>query len=115
MQKDRFHIYLAVVIMLFAQLMLVSTAFAYQPSVADKPLATDGCCGGCPTAPTENTEPFNGCCPAEGCCSACNAPLASAVLLPTANHVTGRLIFFEPQLHFPEVYLPIFVPPESRT
>lgn len=113
MKKDRFHLYLAVVVMLCAQLMLMSTAFASQPSIAYQQATTDGCCGGCPAAPAGSTEPFNGCCPAEGCCSACNVPLAAAVLLPAANHATGRLRVLDPLLKFPEVYLPIFVPPEN--
>ncbi|CAH2029901.1 hypothetical protein [Trichlorobacter ammonificans] len=65
--------------------------------------------------PAEAPLPTDGCCAAEGCCSACSAPLGTRVLLPVVAPVVGRLAATDPLVLFPEVYLPIFVPPESRS
>lgn len=80
-----------------------------QPSVS-----SSGCCGSCPSEPP-GTSPSStdGCCAGESCCSACNTPLGTGLLLPAPTAFTGSLAGLEPFLQFPEVYLPIFVPPES--
>jgi len=75
-----------------------------------------GCCGGCPAKQAGTAEhTADGCCAVEHCCNACCAPLATPVQLPAIAPPTGCMVGFEPLLKFPEVYLPIFVPPESRS
>ena len=110
-------------IMIAALLMQVSlgillaspfNAFCQQTPVVEV-VVSGGCC--CPAStPADETAPSgNGCCPSGACCSSCNVPLAGYVTLPEISLVSGRLIVAEPALMFPEVHLPIFVPPESSS
>jgi hypothetical protein len=64
--------------------------------------------------PCSDRHAPDGCNTACSCCSCCSffAPPASGIVfIPT----TTALIMPEPAQRFPEVYLPIFVPPQNRS
>lgn len=112
------HSRLAAICAFLALTVLLAAPFSGYAQMAvptDQPfMSSTGCCDNCPTElPGATPSSADGCCTGEGCCSACNTPLGSVLLLPALTTFTGSLAGLEPFLHFPEVYLPIFVPPES--
>lgn len=121
MNPNRSCICCATPVALLALVMLLALPFAaFSKPAAAVPqtaaMAGAGCCGGCPTdLPAGAPVSPDGCGAAEGCCSACGVPLGTRVLLPERASATGRLAACDPLLQFPEVYLPIFVPPEGRS
>jgi hypothetical protein len=52
------------------------------------------------------------CCETTACACACHAPLAESIVLPLPSMVTVKFAALI-DLSFPQVYLPIFVPPQN--
>jgi hypothetical protein len=66
--------------------------------------------------PCSDRHGSDGCNPSCSCCSCCPccAPLSAGIAWRVAQP-TDSFSMLEPFKHFPEVYLPIFVPPQNRT
>jgi len=68
----------------------------------------------CPCSQHHGTD---GCNPGCSCCSCCSfcAPLPARFAQLAVPPSTTSFSMREPLSHFPEVYLPIFVPPQNRS
>jgi hypothetical protein len=68
----------------------------------------------CPGAPSPSHSPNDHFC-AGDCGCPCQAPLPSSALTFTYSRSFTYLYHAEPTRHIPEVYLSLFVPPDSAT
>ncbi len=84
-----------------------------QPDVAVSVSSIGGCTGGCHDQQQDGQQ--GDCGNNAACCCACHAPLTiAAVALPLPLTLSSSFISFDFQ-DPPQVYLPIFVPPQNRS
>lgn len=76
----------------------------------------DSCCAGACHGEARQQDGQQGdCCDTTACCCSCHAPLSiAAVALPLPLTLSSTFVAFDPQ-DPPQVYLPIFVPPQNHS